>query len=180
MSKIGENPIPVSSSVQVEIAKQVVHVTGPKGKLSIELPHFLSVTQSEGLLIVARKTDAKRQKSSHGLFRSLIANAIQGVVEPWIKRLEIVGTGYNGKMEGQDINLKLGLSHPVVFKKPEGITLTFEGNNIIIIAGIDKQLVGEVAYQIKSLKKPDAYKGKGIRYEGEYIRLKPGKKAKTA
>lgn len=180
MSKIGQNPIPVPSTVIVAIQDQSVRVTGPKGVLTIELPHFLSITQDNGFLLVTRKTDAKRQKSSHGLYRSLIANAVAGVENMWSKRLSIVGTGYNGKMQGQDVAMKLGLSHLVVFKAKEGITLSMEGNNLIIVSGVDKQLVGEVAQQIKILRKPDPYKGKGIRNEGQIIKLKPGKKAKTA
>ncbi len=180
MSKIGQNPIPVSNSVQVEIQDHTVRVKGAKGELSFELPHFLSIRNEENTLYIERKSDAKRQKASHGLYRSVIANAVKGVDQAWTKRLEIVGTGFNGKMQGRDLNLKLGLSHPVIFKAPEGIQLTMEGNNIIIVSGIDKQQVGEVAHQIKSLRKPDAYKGKGIRYEGEYVRVKPGKKAKAA
>lgn len=180
MSKIGYSPISVASSVQITIDGQVVTVKGSKGELSFELPHFLSIKLEDGALSIDRNGDGKRQRASHGLYRSLISNAVKGVEDMWSKRLEIVGTGYNGKMQGRDLNLKLGLSHPVIFKSPEGVQLTMEGNNIIIITGIDKQQVGEVAHQIKLLKKPDAYKGKGIRYEGEYIRLKPGKKAKTA
>jgi len=180
MSKIGQSPIQIPSSVQVAIQGQVVQVKGSKGELSFELPHFLSIRNEENTLYIERKSDAKRQKASHGLYRSIIANAVKGVDQGWSKRLEIVGTGFNGKMQGRDINLKLGLSHPVIFKAPEGIQLAMEGNNIIVISGIDKQFVGEIAHQIKSVKKPDAYKGKGIRYEGEYVRVKPGKKAKAA
>lgn len=180
MSKIGYNPISVPSSVQVTIDGSVVTVKGSKGELTFELPHFLNIKQEEGTLIIDRNGDGKRQRASHGLYRSLIANAVKGVEEMWTKRLEIVGTGYNGKMQGQDLNLKLGLSHPVIYKAPAGVQLSMEGNNIIIVTGINKQQVGEVAHQVKLLKKPDAYKGKGIRYEGEYVRVKPGKKAKAA
>lgn len=180
MSKIGQKPVLIPTGVQVTINPQSVMVTGPKGSLTVEYPHFITVTQEGEELRFMRKTDAKRQRASHGLYRSIVANAVKGVTEGWSKRLEIVGTGYNGKTQGRDLNLKLGFSHPVIFKCPEGIQFGMEGNNIIIISGIDKQKVGEVAQQIKILRKPDPYKGKGIRDEGQVIKLKPGKKAKTA
>ncbi len=180
MSKIGQNPITIPSAVTVDIQHTAITVKGPKGELAYELPHFLKSEITEGILTITRKNDTKKQKSFHGLFRTLVQNAVTGVETVWSKRLEIVGTGYNGKMQGQGLVLKLGYSHPVVITPIDGVTLALEGNNIIIVSGIDRQLVGQVAQRIKSNKKPDAYKGKGIRYEGEHIKLKPGKKAKTA
>ncbi|KKQ38320.1 MAG: 50S ribosomal protein L6 [Candidatus Roizmanbacteria bacterium GW2011_GWA2_37_7] len=180
MSKIGQKIIIVPASVHVEIQDKTIVVKGSKGTISFTLPRFLSVTQTAGSLLVERKGDTKIQKSSHGLFRSLIANAVSGVETVWSKRLEVIGTGFNVKKQEKGIVLKLGLSHLVVFSPPDEIQLATEENNIIIVSGVDKQKVGEVAQQIKSIKKPDIYKGKGIRYEGEHIKLKPGKKAKTA
>lgn len=179
MSKIGEKAISVPSAVQITINGQEITVKGSKGELKVEMPNVLSIHREGDVLHVKRNGDHSSVKSFHGLFRSILANAISGVETPWTKRLEVVGTGYNVKLQGQDLNFKVGYSHPVMFKKPEGITFQVEGNNKIVISGSDKQLVGQVANQIKLIKKPDAYKGKGIRYEGEKIRIKPGKKAKT-
>lgn len=180
MSKIGQKIISIPSSVQFAVDGQKASIKGAKGVISFELPHYLSIVQNEAGVLLERKTDMKRQKSSHGLWRSLIANAVTGVDTGWSKRLEVVGTGFNVKQKGTGIVLKLGLSHPVEFVPPQDIQITVEGNTTIIVSGADKQRVGEIAQQIKSIKKPDAYKGKGIRYEGEHIKLKPGKKAKTA
>lgn len=180
MSKIGQNPIPLTQAVQIDIQNHTIAVKGPKGQMAIELPTYLSAIKQEDTLVISRKNDSKRQKSAHGLFRSLLANAVAGVQEEWSKRLEIMGTGFNVKMQGKNLAMKLGFSHPVIYEAPDDIRFATEGNTLIIVSGIDKQRVGEIAHQIRSIKKPDAYKGKGIRYEGEHIRLKPGKKAKTA
>lgn len=180
MSKIGQKVITIPASVQIKMANRDVTVKGSKGSLTLTLPRSLKITQNEGELLIERNSDSKKHKSAHGLWRSLVANAVQGVENGWTKKLEVIGTGFNVKQQGKGIVLKLGLSHVVEFPAPEGIQITTEGNNAIIVSGIDKQHVGEVAQQIKSIKKPDAYKGKGIRYEGEHIKLKPGKKAKTA
>lgn len=180
MSKIGQNPVTIPRDVTVQIQDTTISIKGPKGELAYTLPHFLKPEIVGNILTISRKNDSKRQKSLHGLFRTLIQNAIIGVENVWSKKLEIVGTGFNGKMQGQGLVLKLGYSHPVVIAPVDGITFALEGNTTIVVSGIDKQLVGQVAQQIKSNKKPDSYKGKGIRYEGEYIKLKPGKKAKTA
>ena len=180
MSKIGDKHIEVAKDVQVSLVDGTFNVKGKTGEFSIEVPFHLDVKIEEGKVIVTRKKEQKKVKALHGLYRSLIANAVAGVQTPWQKRLEIVGTGFNVKLQGEDLALKLGFSHTILFKKVEGTNYQVEGNNKIIIAGADKQLVGQVAHQIKILKKPDAYKGKGIRYEGEKLRMKPGKKAKTA
>src|SRR3989344_5586731 len=161
---------------------------GSKKNILLELIYEDGVPALTDVKIISRpgrrwyvgKKELKKVKALHGLYRTLISNAMQGVVTPWQKRLEIVGTGYNAKMQGEDLALKVGYSHPIVFKKVTGIKFQVDGNNIIIISGVDKQLVGQVAHQIKTNKKPDPYKGKGIRYEGERLKLKPGKKAKTA
>lgn len=180
MSKIGQKSIPVSTAVQVTIVDREITVKGAKGNISLTLPRILKIVQNQGDLLIERKGETKKHKSTHGLWRSLIANAVHGVDFGWSKKLEVVGTGFNAKQQGKGIVLKLGLSHPVEFLAPEDVQITVEGNNSIIISGVDKQRVGEIAQQIKSIKKPDAYKGKGIRYDGEHIKLKPGKKAKTA
>lgn len=178
MSKIGQKPIIIPKDVSVTIEKSLIKISGPNGEKVIFLPNQLKISIHEDKLFVTRDNEEKKVKSLHGLYRQLIDNLIQGVIKPWEKRLEIIGTGYNARLQGEDLVLKLGYSHPVVFKKQEEVKYQVMGNNIIVVSGIDKQLVGQVAAQIKSLKKPDVYKGKGIRYFGEKIRLKPGKKAK--
>ncbi len=180
MSKIGQKPIIVPASVQASVQGQTVLVKGKNGELTVELPVNLSVTQEAQTLTLQRKNELKKTKSVHGLYRQLISNAVQGVETFWQKKLEVVGTGYNVKLQGEDLVFKLGYSHPVIFKKVPHIRYQVEGNNKICVLGVDKQLVGQIAFQLKLLKKPDAYKGKGIRYEGEKLRIKPGKKAKTA
>jgi len=180
MSKIGNKKIEVPVGVVVEITGQTVKVKGKEGELSFILPTVLKIERQENQLVITRKNESKNSKSLHGLFRQLISNAVVGVEKLWQKRLEIVGTGFNVKAQGEDLVFKVGYSHPVVFKKVVGIKYQVEGNNKAVVLGADKQLVGEIAYQIKIIKKPDAYKGKGIKYEGEKLRIKPGKKAKAA
>lgn len=180
MSKIGEKNIPVEQGVTVEIQGQTVLVKGVKGELKLEVPVSLKVTKEADVISVGRIKDDKKTKSLHGLYRSLIANAVIGVQKPWEKKLEVVGTGFNVKMEGQNLALKTGFSHPVTFKARDGVTFSVEGNNIITVSSVDKQLAGEVAHLVKIVRRPDPYKGKGLRYAGEYLKLKPGKKAKAA
>lgn len=180
MSKIGNKPIEISNGVNIDINNQNISIKGPLGELSYQLPDVLKIEKLENNLVLKRLKEDKKSKSLHGLYRQLIANAISGVLKKWEKQLKIVGTGYNGKVENGNLVLKLGYSHPVVFKKVEGIDFEVKDNTTIIVSGCDKQKVGEVAYQIKILKKPDVYKGKGIQYVGERLRIKPGKKAKTA
>jgi len=180
MSKIGQQPIIVPGTVKVEINKNKISIQGSEGKIEIESPREIAITKEENTLLVKRASNWKKIKSLHGLYRQLVENAVIGVEKPWIKKLEIVGTGFNVKPQGEDLVFRLGYSHPVVFKKISGIKFQVEGNNKVTVSGCDKQLVGQTAYQIKILRKPDAYKGKGIRYEGEKLRIKPGKKAKAA
>ncbi len=179
MSKIGQKVITVPGAVQVQIQDSVVSVKGAKGEITVSLPRHITAEQADNVITVKRTSEAKKVKAAHGLFRSLIANAVEGVDKGWEKRLEIVGTGFNVKMQGADLVFKLGYSHPVIYKAVEGIQFQVEGTNKVVVRGHDKQLVGQVAYQIKMIKKPDAYKGKGIRYEGEVIKTKAGKKAKA-
>ncbi len=180
MSKIGSKPITVPSSVTVDVTDTTVNVKGPQGELSFRLPAGIKVEKKDSEIIVNRLNELKKTKAVHGLFRQLISNAVIGVEKPWERTLEIVGTGYNARLQGEDLVLKLGYSHPITFKKVPGIKYQVANNTKIIVSGIDKQLVGQIAYQIKILKKPDPYKGKGIKYLGEKLRIKPGKKAKVA
>lgn len=179
MSKIGQLPIMVPPTVKTEIRGNQILIKGEEGEIIFNLPNQLVLNLENNQLIIKRKRDDGRSRSLHGLYRSLINNAILGVERPWQRRLEVVGTGYNVRLQGKDLIFKLGYSHPVVFKKTTAIRYVVEGDNKIVVSGVDKQLVGQVAYQIKMLKKPDAYKGKGIRYEGEKVKTKPGKKLKV-
>lgn len=179
MSKIGQKTITVPQTVTVFVDKRTITVKGPKGELQFKLPKVLEAVLDDNVFSVTRSNEMKKTKSLHGLYRQLIYNAVVGVENLWHKKLEVVGTGYNVKLQGEDLVFRLGLSHPVVFKKIPGIQYQVDGGNKVIISGVDKQLVGQTAYQIKMVKKPDVYKGKGIRYQGEKLRIKPGKKAKT-
>jgi large subunit ribosomal protein L6 len=181
MSKIGQKAITIPGSIQLQLDKKSLNAKGSKGELSVTLPEGLSFEKvNDTTLEVRRVNDKKELKALHGLFRSIAFNAVEGVDKGWQKRLEIVGTGFNVKLQGEDLVFKIGYSHPVIFKKVQGIIYQVEGNSKVVISGADKQLVGQVAYQIKLIRKPDVYKGKGIRYEGERVRIKAGKKAKTA
>ncbi len=180
MSKVGQKAIPVEQGVSIQIDGQHVKVQGPKGSLSVEIPHVLAVKVENNVIQVSRKNEAKDTRSLHGTFRSLIANAVHGVTKGWEKRIEVVGTGFGVTIKNGDAVFKVGYSHQVVFPKVEGITYTVDGPTILVISGIDKQKVGEVAYLARIIKKPDPYKGKGVRYVGEVIKLRPGKKTKTA
>lgn len=179
MSKIGQSPVAVPQSVSVKIQDKTISIQGKEGLISLELPTGITVENKGATLEIKRSSNEKKQKSLHGLYRSLISNAVVGVEKPWEKRLEVVGTGYNVKMQGADLAFKVGYNHLVMFKKVDRASYQVEGTNKVIIKSVDKQLAGELAYKIKMIKKPDAYKGKGIKYEGEKLRIKPGKKAKT-
>lgn len=175
MSRIGKMPIAIPQGVEVNINGQHVSVKGPKGELSVEVSEPIKVVVEENEIIVTRPDEEQTSKALHGLSRTLIANNVQGVSQGFQKNLEIVGTGYRAVAKGSGVELALGLSHPVVVDPPAGVTLQVEGQNKIIVSGIDKQAVGEVAANIRKLRKPEPYKGKGIRYEGEYVRRKAGK-----
>jgi large subunit ribosomal protein L6 len=180
MSKIGEKVITISNAVNVTIADNKITIKGPLGEMSFDVPKELALNRKENQLIIERKNNDKKIRSLHGLYRQLISNAIVGVEKAWEKKMEVVGTGYTVKLQGEDLVFKIGYSHLVTFKKQPGIKYLVEGNNKVTVSGCDKQLVGQVAYQIKMIRKPDVYKGKGIRYLGEKLRIKPGKKAKAA
>ncbi len=178
MSRIGRQPIKLPDTVKVTKNNDQLTVTGPKGSLNITLPRSIQFTQKENqLFLTSTNTEAK---ALHGLTRSLLQNAVVGVTSGFEKRLELVGTGYRVKTEGSKIILSLGFSHPIYLDTPKDVSLSIESNNIIIIKGIDKQLVGQAAANIRSLRPPEPYKGKGIRYQGELVRRKAGKAAKGA
>ncbi|OGK28677.1 50S ribosomal protein L6 [Candidatus Roizmanbacteria bacterium RIFCSPHIGHO2_02_FULL_40_9] len=177
MSKIGDQPIKIEEGTTIIIEGKNVLVKGSKGEMSITLPDGINAVCEDSQIVVTRRTD--RFKALHGLTRSLIYNAVKGTNTQWEKKLQVTGTGYKVKMDGQNIVFEVGFSHPVKVEKVEGITFAVN-NNILTISGVNKQHVGEIANRIKTIRKPDPYKGKGIRYEGEFIKLKPGKKAKTA
>lgn len=179
MSRIGRKPIEIPSGVTVEIKDGEVLVSGPKGDLTIKIRPEIKVKTEEGKIKVERKNDSRLSRSLHGLTRTLIANAIEGVVNGFVKTLKIVGTGYRASLEGENLVLNVGFSHPVKVSPPPGIKFEIEGNDKIKVLGADKSLVGETAARIRKIRPPDVYKGKGIRYEGEEIKLKPGKALKT-
>ncbi len=179
MSRIGKYPVPVPAGVDVTIDGAVVTVKGPKGTLSHTVAAPITVTRAEdGALVVSRPDDERESRSLHGLTRTLLANCVTGVTQGFERKLEIVGTGYRAVAKGSSVELALGFSHPVVVDPPEGITITVEGNNKLTVAGIDKQQVGEVAANIRKIRKPEPYKGKGVRYAGEQVRRKAGKAGK--
>jgi large subunit ribosomal protein L6 len=178
MSRIGRLPIPVPSGVDVAIEGQTVTVKGPKGTLSHTVAAPITVAQDDGALQVRRPDDERNSRALHGLSRTLIANMITGVTEGYTKTLEIVGVGYRVQARGSNLEFALGFSHPVPVTAPEGITFTVESPTRLRVNGIDKQQVGEVAANIRKLRKPDPYKGKGVRYQGEVVKRKVGKTGK--
>lgn len=179
MSRIGKVPVPVPTSVEVKIDGQHLAVKGPKGELAHELPAEVTIERNEdGMLQINRVDDSNEARAMHGLSRTLVNNLVVGVTDGYVKKLEIVGTGYRVAAKGQNLEFALGFSHPVVVEPPEGITFTVESPTAFSVQGIDKQVVGETAANIRKLRKPEPYKGKGVRYEGEYVRRKVGKAGK--
>ncbi|BDZ55522.1 50S ribosomal protein L6 [Agromyces marinus] len=178
MSRIGRLPIDIPAGVDVKVDGRAVTVKGPKGELSLTVASPIEVKVEDNQVLVTRPDDERESRSLHGLTRTLIANDIVGVTQGYSKGLEIVGTGYRVAQKGSSIEFALGFSHPVVVEPPAGITLTVEGNNKLTVAGISKQAVGETAANIRKIKKPEPYKGKGIRYAGEVVRRKAGKAGK--
>jgi large subunit ribosomal protein L6 len=179
MSRIGKVPVPVPAGVDVTIDGAVVTVKGPKGTLSHTVAAPITVARDEaGALVVTRPNDERESRSLHGLTRTLLSNLVTGVTQGYEKKLEIVGTGYRVVAKGSDLEFALGFSHPVSVTPPEGITLTVESPTKITVSGIDKQQVGEVAANIRKIRKPEPYKGKGVRYAGEQVRRKVGKAGK--
>ena len=178
MSRIGRLPIDIPGGVTVAIDGQVVTTKGPKGELTLTIAAPITAVIEENQVVVSRPDDERNSRSLHGLTRTLIANQIIGVTQGYTKGLEVVGTGYRVASKGEGVEFALGYSHPITVEPPAGITFTVEGNNKLIVSGIDKQAVGEVAANIRKLRKPEPYKGKGVRYEGEVVRRKAGKAGK--
>jgi large subunit ribosomal protein L6 len=177
MSRIGKQPIELPSGVNVAISRGRVQVNGPLGELSQKVPARMRIEQEDGNLIVTRPTERGDDRALHGLTRSLLANMVEGVTKGFEKRLEIQGVGYRAALRGTDLELNVGLSHPVVVKPPRGITFEVPDATTVLVKGIDKQQVGEIAAQVRKMRPPEPYKGKGIRYAGEYVRRKVGKRA---
>ncbi len=178
MSRIGQAPIAIPSGVDVQIEGRMVKVKGPKGELTRTVPATISVQQVDGQLLVARPDDERDNRALHGLTRSLVNNMVIGVTDGFRKQLEIVGVGYRAEAQGDGIRLALGFSHPVVVKAPEGIAFEVPVPTQIVVTGIDKEVVGQVAADIRSIRKPEPYKGKGVRYAGERVLRKAGKAGK--
>jgi large subunit ribosomal protein L6 len=177
MSRIGKKPIPVPDGVSVDIMPSGVVVKGPKGELSQEVSPRMTITEEDGTLTVKRPTDRGQDRALHGLTRSLLANLVEGVTEGFERRLEIQGVGYRARLQGKALDLTVGYSHPVSLTAPEGIEFEVPQPTQVIVRGIDKQLVGETAARIRRVRPPEPYKGKGIRYVGEQVRRKVGKRA---
>ena len=178
MSRVGKIPVPVPDGTKVEISGNLVKLTGRKGTLEKEMHPDMEIVQEEKEIIVKRPSDLKKHKALHGLTRALLYNMVVGVTEGYTRTLEMVGVGYRAEVKGRGVVLNLGYSHPIMFVPPDGVLVTVEPKeNKIFVNGIDKELVGQTAAKIRSLRKPEPYKGKGIRYKGEQVRIKAGKTA---
>jgi large subunit ribosomal protein L6 len=177
MSRIGKKPIVIPQGVKIQIENDVVRAEGPKGKLSQPVPQGLSVAVENGHVVVARESDARQLRALHGLTRSLMANMVSGVKDGFERKLEIVGIGYRAQLQGRNIQLALGYSHPVIFPLPDTITAEIDKQTAITLRGADKAVLGQTAAKLRALRSPDPYKGKGIRYSDEHVRRKVGKKA---
>jgi large subunit ribosomal protein L6 len=177
MSRIGKKPIELPAGVSVSISPGRVMVNGPLGELSQHVPARMNVEQGNGSVVVTRPSERGEDRALHGLTRTLIANMVEGVTSGFQKRLEIQGVGYRASLQGSDLELNVGYSHPVVVKAPAGITFEVPTQTEVIVKGIDKQQVGQTAAEVRKVRPPEPYKGKGIRYEGEYVRRKVGKRA---
>jgi large subunit ribosomal protein L6 len=177
MSRIGRQPIELPTGVNVSISPGRVMVNGPLGELSQQVPDRMKIEHSEGTITVARPTERGEDRALHGLTRSLIANMVEGVTKGFEKRLELQGVGYRAALQGADLRLDVGYSHPVVMKAPQGISFEVPTPTEIVIKGVDKQQVGQTAAEVRKVRPPEPYKGKGIRYQGEYVRRKVGKRA---
>ena len=181
MSRVGKKPIPIPKGVDIKIAGGVVQVKGPKGLLTVDLIPGIDAEAKDGNLEITRENEEKKTRAFHGLVRALVANAATGVTEGWKKELDIIGIGYRAEKTGKEVVFNLGYSHPVNFPIPEGIDIEVDGKaNRVTVTGIDRQRVGQVAAEIRALRPPEPYKGKGVRYAGEHIRIKAGKQGATA
>jgi large subunit ribosomal protein L6 len=179
MSRVGKAPIEIPKGVEVTITGRTVEVKGPKGRLSRQVHPDITVQSSDGTVVVQRPTDLEHHRALHGLTRALLANMVKGVTEGFKVELEIQGVGYRAVKQGNTLALQVGYTHPVEMPPPEGIQFDVPQANRIVVNGIDKELVGQVAARIRAIREPDPYKGKGIRYAGERIKLKPGKAGRT-
>jgi large subunit ribosomal protein L6 len=177
MSRIGKQPIELPASVNVSLSPGRVMVNGPLGELTQDVPARIKIEQSDGVLTVTRPTERGDDRALHGLTRTLIANMVEGVTKGFEKRLELQGVGYRAAMQGTDLRLDVGFSHPVVIKAPQGITFEVPTPTEVLVKGVAKQQVGQIAAEIRKVRPPEPYKGKGIRYQGEYVRRKVGKRA---
>lgn len=178
MSRIGLKPIEIPAGVEIKFENGLVEVKGPKGNLSQEISRDFVLNIEDGQATLVRPSESKQHKSLHGLYRTLVQNMIIGVTEGYKKQLEIVGTGYRAQKQGNKLNLSLGFSHPVILEDPEGITTEVPSDRVIIVSGIDKQQVGNYTAKIRAFRKPEPYKGKGVKYADEYVRRKVGKTGK--
>ena len=177
MSRIGKRPIEVPAGVLVSVDPGRVTVSGPKGELRQQIPQRMQINQEDGSITVSRPTERGEDRALHGLTRTLIANMVEGVTKGFEKRLELQGVGYRAAMQGTDLRLDVGYSHPVVIKAPQGITFDVPSNTEVVVKGVAKQQVGQISAEIRKVRPPEPYKGKGIRYQGEYVRRKVGKRA---
>jgi large subunit ribosomal protein L6 len=177
MSRIGRKPIPIPEGVEIDVKPGAVTVKGPKGELSQSLSRDMKVSVEDGTLTVERPTDRSEHRALHGLSRSLIANMVEGVTDGFERRLEIQGVGYRANLKGKSLEMALGFSHPVTIEAPEGIEFEVPQPTEVVVRGIDKQLVGETAARVRKARPPEPYKGKGVRYAGEYVARKVGKRA---
>ncbi|MCJ7828058.1 50S ribosomal protein L6 [Patescibacteria group bacterium] len=178
MSRIGKQPIELKIA-KAKVTDGSVEISGPKGSLTHQLPDLITVSEKDGVLTVIRRNDSRRAKALHGLTRSILANMAQGVVEGWEKVLEVQGVGFRAEMQGASIVLSVGFSHQVTVDPVEGVTISIRDKNVIVVTGVDKIAVGNLAAKIRHVKPPDAYKGKGVRYLGEVVHLKAGKAGKV-
>jgi large subunit ribosomal protein L6 len=178
MSRIGKRPIPIPDKVTITLEGQKVSVKGPKGQLSLSLVPEVSIEQEDSTLLVKRRNESRLARQRHGLSRTLVANMVEGVSQGFQKRLEIQGVGYRAQIQGKNLSLSVGYSHPVVIEPPDGIQLAVENNTNVMVSGIDKEIVGNIAASIRAVRPPEPYKGKGIRYSGEVVRRKVGKAGK--
>ncbi len=177
MSRVGRKPIPIVAGVKVHKTDHSVKIVGPKGELSANVHPDIGFEVKDNQILISRSSDQKEHRSLHGLWRALMANMVKGVTEGYTRKLELVGVGYRAELKGKKLQLLLGFSHPILFAPPEGIKVEVPTQTNITISGIDKQLVGQVAAKLRSFRPPEPYKGKGVKYEGEYIRRKAGKAA---
>ncbi|HWC13954.1 MAG TPA: 50S ribosomal protein L6 [Actinomycetota bacterium] len=180
MSRVGQAPIPVPDGVSISVTEHMIHVNGPRGELHRDLPEEIAIEQVDSDLVVTRNKETTEARALHGLFRTLVANMIQGVTQGYEKALEIHGVGYRAAKQGSDLELAVGFSHSVKKAAPAGIEFDVPSPTRIVVKGVDKELVGQTAAEIRAIRKPEPYKAKGIRYEGEYVRRKAGKAAKAA